>query len=50
VKVGDLVIWPNNGVIIAEDTDEDNGEKMYKVIFCDGCEEWFYDGYCEVAK
>ena len=49
MKIGDLVSWPDIGVIVAEDTDEFTEEKMYKVFFWDGDIEWFYDGFLESA-
>ena len=50
MKVGDLVIFPDNGIVLEEDVCDDNGEKIWRVMFCDGEEDWFYDGYCTVAK
>tara|TARA_B100000287_G_scaffold65975_2_gene57524 strand:- start:1724 stop:1885 length:162 start_codon:yes stop_codon:yes gene_type:complete len=50
VKVGDLVIFPDNGIVLEQGEDWENGEKMWRVMFFDGTEDWFYDGYCEVAK
>ena len=50
MKVGDLVIFPANGIVLEQGEDEENGEIMWRVVFCDGTEDWFYDGYCEVAK
>ena len=52
MKVGDLVIFPANGIVLEQGQDEENGEIMWRVIFfdSDGTEDWFYDGYCEVAK
>ena len=50
MKVGDLVIFPANGIVLEQGEDEENGEIMWRVMFCDGTEDWFYDGYCEVAK
>lgn len=50
MKVGDLVIWPDVGVVLEEGMDELMGEKIWRVMFFDGDEEWFYDGYCEVMN
>ena len=48
MQVGDLVVWPANGIVLEEDVDGDNGEKIWRIVFCDGEEDWFNDGYCEV--
>ena len=50
MKVGDLVIFPDNGIVLEQGEDWENGEKMWRVVFFNGIEDWFYDGYCEVAK
>jgi len=56
MKVGDLVTFPQigvgkiNGIILEQGIDEDNGEKMFRVILGDGDVEWFYDGYLEVIS
>jgi len=50
MKVGDLVVFPDNGVVLEQGIDEDNGEKIWRVMFFNGDEEWFYDGYCEVIN
>ena len=46
MKVGDLVIFPDNGIVLEQGEDWENGEKMWRVVFFNGIEDRGGDLLC----